>query len=347
MNELVNPPIAPPPLAIFVLSYNGRDILERCLPSLAGQGHLVVVDNGSEDDTAEYLKQRWPEATIFRLQRNGGLGAALNAAVKAVPARNIVLMNNDVIVLDNALRRLCALLDDDASIGIAAPKLMNADGSVQEFGNDIGLMGLPAIPRRVELPQFETLFQSGCVTAVRRDQFLALGGYAEIFEWFYEDLDLAWNFRNAGLRTVVDDRCRCIHLLGATLGNAARENPELVGRSDARRRRRTYYASRNVLLMFCLRAPWYQMALQIPFIMLRQIAEAAAASMAGDREMAATYPRAWRDALRLLPAALHQSSSSHRRRVHTLRFVQFELLKMLRRVYDLARGIYRERRARG
>jgi|GEM_PF-2794766 len=341
-----NPPTGTPALGIYVLTYNGLDILKQCLPSVLSQGHVILVDNGSSDDTREFVRAEWPGVTVVSRRQNVGLGAALNAAVLSVPAQNIVLMNNDVRVLDDALIKLSRLLDEDPTIGLATPKLLNSDGTLQEFGNDLGLSGLPAIPRRITLPLFETLFQAGCVTAARRDQFLAVGGYSQFFEWFYEDVDLAWKFRNIGLRTVVDDRAACIHFLGATLGHASRE--KTGDKSTPAQRRRTYYSTRNVLLMFAQDAPWHQALLQLPFILARQCVELISFFAARDREMANVYICAWRDAIALAAVALNGPALSKTvrwRRTSTLPFVQVEAAKTLRRLSQLAFATIRGRGA--
>ncbi len=346
--QIHNAPKHAPDLGVYVLSFNGAHILQQYLPSVLDQGHVVVVDNGSTDGTREAVLAQWPAVTIVSLPQNVGLGAALNAAVMAVPARNIVLMNNDVGVLENALRKLSALLDSDSSIGLAAPKLLNPDGSLQAFGNDLGLTGLPAIPRRPTVPLFETFFQAGCVTAMRRDEFLALGGYTEFFEWFYEDVDVAWKYRNVGLRVVVDSRSSCIHFLGATLGHASRERNRSAS-SNSAACRRMYYSTRNVLLMFAQDAPWYQALLQLPFVAARQCTEALAALAAGDTAMAQAYVNAWRDAVKLVPQALARPTAAQDRRwkrTSTLAFVQIEFGKALHRLLELGLAAYRSRRAR-
>ncbi len=333
-------------LAVFVLSYNGLHILEEYLSSVLNQGHIVIVDNGSTDGTREVVRTRWPGVTLVRLPHNVGLGAALNAAVKAVPSRNIILMNNDVSVVEDALRRLSRLLDSDSTIGIAAPKLLNPDGTVQGFGNDLGLSGLPATPKRVSAPLLDTFFQAGCVTAMRREQFLALGGYSEFFEWFYEDVDLAWKYRNAGLRVVVDGRCACIHFLGATLGHASREVAGTA--ASAAHRRRRYYSTRNVLLMFLRNAPWYQFLLQVPFIVVRQLMTSPHGARRRRYALVRTYGQAWYDAAKMGPLAVTKpvSQGMSWKRNSTLGFLQIEVRKTLRRLFELAITVHRGRRGR-
>jgi GT2 family glycosyltransferase len=316
--------------AVIVLTYNGLETLKQCLPSLFGFGKLVILDNGSTDETAEYVLKTWPSVTLVRLPENRGLGAALNTAVRSVRATNVVLMNNDVIAVGDGIKRLVETLDSDPSIGVVAPILLNADGSVQECGNDMHVSGLAIPARGAAGPLFETFFQSGCVTAVRREQFLRLGGYGEIFEWYYEDVDLSWRFFNEGYRAVVRRDAACIHLQGATLGSSATGKKE---KHDSRHSWRMRMSNSNVILLLARNAPWFQVALQLPFVAMRQVVEMLAALSAADWPLAVAYPKAWYRAATLLPAALREKGAVASRR-STLRFVRLDLMRTLKRLSE-------------
>src|SRR3954451_22488237 len=84
---------------LVVPTWNGRGLLERCLPTLvaqAGVARLVVVDNGSTDGTAEMLAERFPSVAVVALAENRGFARAVNAGVAAGAAKHVVLVNNDV-----------------------------------------------------------------------------------------------------------------------------------------------------------------------------------------------------------------------------------------------------------
>lgn len=332
--SVINPPSAPVDTAITVLSYNGLEMLQRCLPSTFDQGTVVLVDNGSADGTVAYVTDAWPHVAIVSIEFNVGLGKALNIGARAFEARHIVLMNNDVIVLPGAIRSLCALLDADPSIGIASPVLLNEDISVQEFGNDLHISGVAARRTRVTQPLLDTFFQSGCVTVVRQDQFLRLGGYGEVFEWYCEDVDLAWRYRNAGLRVVVAEGAQCIHLQGATLGRTkVIDRRQII---DERFVARMYYYNRNFLLLFARNAPWYQLVLQFPFILTRQLIEITAAALTiRDGSLVKAYLRAWRDTLLRLPLALRNvNASMPTSRRSTFPYVRVYFIQSLHRLRD-------------
>lgn len=336
---LINAPSRRADAAIIVLSYNGLDILKRCLPSTFGQGAaVVVVDNGSTDDTAAYVREAWPRVAIVSIEFNVGLGQALNIGVRAIDARNVVLMNNDAIVVADAVTHLSDLLDANPSIGMAYPVLLNEDGTVQECGDDLHISGVALRVKTVTKPLLDTFFQSGCVTALRRDQFLGLGGYGEVFDWYCEDVDLAWRYWNAGFRVVVDGRAQCMHLEGATLGKT-----DVLGRRqvvDGRFVERMYYYNRNFLLLFARNAPWYQFAMQLPFIFARQCIELIAATLTiRNGPLAKAYLRAWRDAWLRLPRALRNVNASvPATRRSTLRFVRLPVAETLDRMLGFLRA---------
>lgn len=307
-------------LGIFVLSFNGFGLLEKCIPSVLSEGHVIIVDNGSTDETAEKAR-RWPEVTIVRLATNVPLGEALNCAVRILPFEHLALLNNDVIAQPDSVRRLSALLDERPSVGMALPELLNADGTRQHFGMGLDLGGFPVNMPPRERPVGEVLYQSGCVAVMRRDDFLNIGGYSEYLEWYAEDLDLAWKVRGIHKRVVVDERAKCVHLGGATLGSS--DLSDLV-----RFRRRLYYRERNIILVFVRNAPWWQLLLHLPLVIALQIAEALAAGIFGDRATAGTYIKSWTRAFSLVSRVLDARHREPTARTGTVQFTAFRWTKL-------------------
>src|SRR3954454_2343115 len=85
---------------IAILNYDGRALLERVLPSIANQDHpsfrVVVIDNGSSDDSASWLHREWPDVDVVELPENVGVTAALNKAVESAKGEFVALLNNDI-----------------------------------------------------------------------------------------------------------------------------------------------------------------------------------------------------------------------------------------------------------
>ena len=118
-----------PALTVAVLSYNGRHLLEVILPSLAHQRfrdfEVVVVDNGSRDDTRQWLKEHWPDLQIVSLSDNIGVTAALNVCAQAGQGEFVGLFNNDIELHPDCLGELVGALQEHADAGWAGGKLID------------------------------------------------------------------------------------------------------------------------------------------------------------------------------------------------------------------------------
>jgi len=126
-----------PPLALLiaVVTYNSADVIEICLRSLAAavegvDSRLVVVDNGSSDDTLQRVRGVSPSARILQTGGNVGYAAALNCAMKAVPEWDAVLvLNPDVTPRPGSIAALARAMED-LRAGIVVPQLLDPDGHV-------------------------------------------------------------------------------------------------------------------------------------------------------------------------------------------------------------------------
>ncbi len=85
---------------MVVLNYDGRALLDACLPSVLAQRfadfEVVVVDNGSRDGSIQHIRERWPQVRVVALAENVGVTAALNAMVATARGEFVALLNNDV-----------------------------------------------------------------------------------------------------------------------------------------------------------------------------------------------------------------------------------------------------------
>ena len=132
-----------PKVSIIVVNYNGLSslggLLGECLKSLLSTDYpnfeVIFVDNASLDGSADYVKQSFNDHRIrvLRLNKNymyaGGLNKGIEVADKT--SKYLVFMNNDVVVRPNWLKELIKAMEQDEKIGIASPKVLNFDGSLQ------------------------------------------------------------------------------------------------------------------------------------------------------------------------------------------------------------------------
>ena len=216
------------------------DSLER----LPERPRVVVVDSGSGDGGPELAERRG--AQLVRLGGNLGFGAGCNAGLALVTEPVTALVNPDVELLDDGLARLAR----DAAEGgaLLAPRLLNADGSVQDSAHPPpGRLEslLPALlPRRLLPVRYEPWRSAGprevgwavaaCILG-RTDELRALGPFDPDAFLFYEDMELCMRARRAGMRTLLRPDVSVRHLGGASTSRALASDRDLELRATRRR----------------------------------------------------------------------------------------------------------------
>lgn len=200
--------------SIIVLAWNRWDLTERCLRSLErtvsiGDGNVLVVDNGSVDETPHRLPE-FPWARVLTLPENVGFVRGMNSGIRACPTdRDVVLLNNDTTLLEEGwLDRLAeaAALPD---AGVVGCRLMASPGVLGNAGawilpDDCWGEGFGSFER--DLGQFRELrdvptLQFACVYIPRRT-LTRVGLLSEEFVSYFEDADYCMRVREAGLRVL-------------------------------------------------------------------------------------------------------------------------------------------------
>jgi N-acetylglucosaminyl-diphospho-decaprenol L-rhamnosyltransferase len=209
---------------ILVLNYNGRALLDECLPSVmeaarrsAVPCRVTVVDNGSTDGSLELLAQEWPEIGVV-VEPNRGL-VSFNAVLARMDERVVLLLNNDVKLAPEAVGPLLRVIDRHPDALFAAPACWTFDGLEYEgmrtrvrtrYGLVQGLCRVPGHEAWIDLPDLTAA--AGPVLAVDRAKFLALGGYDSLyFPGRIEDLDLGFRGWMAGWRGYYEPRSVAFH----------------------------------------------------------------------------------------------------------------------------------------
>jgi GT2 family glycosyltransferase len=204
---------------VVIPTWNGREMLARCLGALAGEpATVIVVDNASADGTAEMVRADFPSVVLVELPSNAGFGRAVNAGAAAGTGEAIVLVNNDVVVAPGFVESICAPFRDPAVGMVAGLTTMPGGDEVDGFGIELDAT-LAAYNRgRGGAPIGRLAMPSGGAAAYRRAAFDAAGGFDDALFAYGEDVDLGLRLLAAGWRAAEAPSARGVHLGGATAG---------------------------------------------------------------------------------------------------------------------------------
>lgn len=244
-------------LAVVILNWNGKELLEKFLPSLirySAKAELYVIDNASTDDSLTFLSKYYPTIHSIPLNENFGFAKGYNEGLKQINADVYCLLNNDVEVTQNWLDPIVSAFKT-TRVCIAQPTLLqhkekNYFDYAGAAGGFIDKYGYPYCRGRIfnalekNTNQYNTttecFWASGACFFVRRSVWEELGGFDEDFFMHQEEIDFCWRAFNAGKTTKVIADSFVYHVGGASLKPSARK---------------TYYNHRNSLRMMVKNLP--------------------------------------------------------------------------------------------
>lgn len=222
-------------VAAVIVSYNVRDLLVQCIASLRadGVGHIVVVDNDSGDGSAEAARRADPDVEVIALDRNVGFGSGANLGVARTTAPYVAILNPDLEVEPGATKTLVDVLDQDPTLGIAAPRIVTPDGrlypSARRFPDMVDAAGHAFLhfvwrsnpfSRRYRMLDWDHTdaadvdWVAGTHFVVRRAAWDEVGGFDEGFFMYLEDVDLCWRLKAKGWRVRYEPAARVVHAIG-------------------------------------------------------------------------------------------------------------------------------------
>lgn len=224
MNEWRSQPL----ISIILVNWNGANDLPRCLDSIFRQTYrsieVIVVDNGSTDDSLDLLR-KYPDLILLRNETNRGFSMANNQAIARAGGDWIFLLNVDAWMAPDCLQRLMERVLQEETIGSAAPKVYRGQGRTLD-STGILLQRERFSPadrgeNQVDSGQFdgpdqEDIFGPSAAAALYRREALGESAqgrevFDEDFFAYYEDVDLAWRLRLLGWRSVYVPSAVCWH----------------------------------------------------------------------------------------------------------------------------------------
>jgi len=223
-------------VSVVILNFNGRKHLKTFLPSvLAHTPETVaihVADNGSTDNSVDFLVTDFPRVILHELPKNYGFAEGYNQALKNIESDYYVLLNSDVRVTEGWIEPMISLFESDQTIAAIQPKIRSeqAPDFFEYAGAAGGLMdnyGFTFCRGRVfdelekDQGQYDTRQQitwaSGAALFIRAELFHQFGGFDGDYFAHMEEIDLCWRLRRAGYQIIVEPASVVYHLGGGTL----------------------------------------------------------------------------------------------------------------------------------
>lgn len=223
-------------LSIVILNYKSNNMVKECLRGIKSVGvdlkyEIIVVDNGSGDGVGKMLQENFPEVKFIASSENVGFAAGNNIGIRAAIGRYILIMNPDIAVFSGSLEALVRYMDENSRVGIAGPKLLNPDRSVQ--------FSVYRFPKRVtpiyrrtplgstaggqrELQRYlmkdwdheearEVDWLLGACLIVRREAMREVGLFDERYFLYFEDTDWCRRFWEVGWKVAYVPSSTMVH----------------------------------------------------------------------------------------------------------------------------------------
>ena len=282
-------------VGIVILNWNTCELLRRCLHTvLASAGDfrykVVVVDNDSSDDSVAMVRQHFPQVTLIVSESNGGYPYGNNLGLRALgfegagqvtdeAPRYVVLLNSDTEVPPDAFYRMMQYMDSRPEIGIAGPKLVLEDGSLDlacrrsfpsplvSFYRFSGLSKL--FPKHPQFGRYNMTFADpdqelevdsvvGAFMQVRREAIEAAGLLDETFFMYGEDLDWAYRIKAAGWKVFYYPKVEVKH----------------IKRAASRKSKRAQFEFNRAMLIFYRKhyrttTPWWMHTLVLTALLVK------------------------------------------------------------------------------
>jgi GT2 family glycosyltransferase len=228
-------PASNPAVAVVILNYNGRPLLERFLPSVIenspAQAAIYVIDNDSQDDSVEMLQKKYPSVNRIVLANNYGFAEGYNQGLAQIESDFYFILNSDV-ECSQPWKPLLDFLQEHPDVIAVQPKIKALDRRdyfehAGAAGGWMDLLGYPFCRGRIldqverdtgQYDQPEQVFwTSGAAMLVRAREFKALGGFDSDYFAHMEEIDWCWRAKKAGWQLWCIPSVSVYHLGGGTL----------------------------------------------------------------------------------------------------------------------------------
>ena len=225
-------------IAVVILNWNGRKLLEEFLPSIvrfSSEATVYVADNASSDDSISFIKNTFPTVKIIQNTDNFGFAKGYNQALRFVEEDYYALVNSDIEVTENWLSPIVEIFENDAKTSIIQPKILAyKNKEMFEYagaaGGFIDKYGFPFCRGRIfqslekDFGQYNDIqdifWASGACFFIRKEVYWKLNGFDEDFFAHQEEIDLCWRAFNLDFKVKYCGNSTVYHVGGATLNES-------------------------------------------------------------------------------------------------------------------------------
>jgi GT2 family glycosyltransferase len=248
-----------PYVSVIVVTHNSAKWIDACLNAIFAQRferafEVIVVDSGSSDATTAIVKKKFPKARLEQVP-NRGFGAGNNVGAKLAKGEILAFANPDTVADPDWLRELVAAIREPRTVATSQVLLADDPTKINTMGLDLHFLGFSFVRGygrlAIDADPGEVPGFSGAAFAMRRDEYLALGGFDETIFLYGEDAELSWRARREAYRIVAVPRSRIRHhyswrMDAAKLYHLERSRRLIVRKHHPRWRRILFAPSRLV-----------------------------------------------------------------------------------------------------
>ncbi|WZL73642.1 glycosyltransferase [Clostridiaceae bacterium 35-E11] len=223
-------------ISFIIVNFNGKEHLKDCFNTIFNQNYpkdkieIIMVDNGSEDGSIDYVEKNFPTIRIIRNSTNEGFAKPNNDAAKIAKGKYLALINNDMRLDKNWLNEMIDTLEkaktEDEKYVCVGSKILNWDGTKLDFaGGSINFYGhgyqydfgidIKEANKKYNEDR-DILFACGGAMLIEKDIFLNIGGFDEDYFAYFEDVDLGWRLWILGYKVKFCSKSICYHKHNST-----------------------------------------------------------------------------------------------------------------------------------
>ena len=250
-------------LSIIIVNWNTAELLTQCLNSIYHAApqlyfEIIVVDNGSTDNSMDVVNEYFPDLRVVRNTRNLGFARANNQGLAIGTGRYFMLLNSDTVVPPGEIDKLVHFADQSPEIGVLGPRLLNMDGTLQESWSSFPSLWSEFVGKnfRERRPETNLLFAydvdwiSGACMLVRAKTIEEIGMLDEAYFMYSEEADWCYRIKSNGWKVIYLSNAEIIHLGGGSADRASLIQLTLLYQSKIYFFQKNYGRRKAVLLRY-------------------------------------------------------------------------------------------------